>query len=111
MSFAKTLERLRFAMRGTIHPDEPVRVTARDLNDLLRDHERLDADARLAYPAHVKDAREKLAAAKLALGELYFALERMPSAEELRVRAEEQSKTPVWNAADPRDLVPRVRPR
>ena len=69
MSFQESLKRLRDA--AELHPDDPRHrgrgnerlVHQRDLVELLRAHDRLDAEVRLMYPPHIamlKEAVERL---------------------------------------------------
>ncbi len=61
MIFAESLARIRASLVDAEHAQNPaaryVSLRVEDLQALLRDHERLDDQARLVYEAHVKQLR------------------------------------------------------
>jgi hypothetical protein len=92
MSFEKILERLHLAVDEVQAQDRCIEVSARDLWALLREHARLDADARLIYRPNLDRARKALDAHQAAATELAHALRELPSQAELLKRVLSRSE-------------------
>lgn len=89
-NFANALQRLRTAADEARFHYSTVEVDTRDLEDLLREHDRLDAVARLTYEPHVKEARKQLQATTAQLAEFAKALDFMQTSNERTRQIHEQ---------------------
>lgn len=87
--FSKVLVRLTLAVDGA-GLGRLVEVETRDLWELIRDHARLDAEARLTYGPHVARTRQALEVFKDNTHELLAALYDMPSRDVLLARVDVQ---------------------